>query len=94
MSARPSAWSNSAPTEGIFMKFDAIFFEKKFEKIQISFNLTRITGTVHVDVCIFMIISRSILRLRNFLDKRCRENQNHILRPTKLFPRKSCDFFR
>jgi hypothetical protein len=38
--------------------------------------MTRIGGTLREDLCIFMI-SRSILfRMRNVLDKSCRENQN------------------
>ena len=30
-------------------------------------NQTRITGTLHEDLCTFMIISRSFLRMRNVL---------------------------
>jgi len=37
------------------------------------------TGTLHEDLCTFLIISRSIpLRTGNVSDKSCRENQKHI----------------
>jgi hypothetical protein len=39
--------------------------------------MTKITGTLHRDVCTCMIVSHSvILRMRNVSDKICRENQN------------------
>jgi hypothetical protein len=39
--------------------------------------VTGITGTLCEDLCTFLIISRSILlRMRNVLDKFCREIQN------------------
>ena len=34
------------------------------------------TGTLHEDQCTFLIISRSVLRVRNVSDRGCRENQN------------------
>jgi len=40
----PSAWNNWAPTGRIFMKCDT--FRSYVEKIQVSLNLTRITGTL------------------------------------------------
>jgi hypothetical protein len=48
------------------------------EKIQIFFSSrTRMTGTLHEYHYTFVIISRSVLpRIRNVLDKWCRENQN------------------
>jgi hypothetical protein len=42
--------------------------------------MTRITGTLNEDQYTFMIISRSILRMRNVSDESCRENQHtHIM---------------
>jgi hypothetical protein len=39
------------------------------------------TGTLHEDQYTFMVTSRSVLlRIRNVSDRRCRENQNNILR--------------
>jgi hypothetical protein len=38
--------------------------------------VTRITGTLHEDLCTFVIVSRRILlRMRNVSDKSCRENK-------------------
>ena len=78
MSVRPSAWNNSGPSWRIFMKFYILrTFPKSVEKIQVSLNLTRITGTLHEDLCTFMIISRSfLLRMRNVSYKICGRNQN------------------
>ena len=64
-------------------------FLKSVQKIQVSLNWTRITGTLHEDQYTFMIISRSILlRIRKFSDKSCRDNRNTLF----LIPflRKSC----
>ena len=62
----------------IFMKFDIWIFSKNMSrKLKFHENLTRITGTLHEDRCLFMIISRSfLLTMRNISDKICRENQN------------------
>ena len=59
---RQSAWNNSAPTGRIFMKFDiGVYFF--FENLSRKFT--------------FVIASRWILlRMKNFWDKSCRENQN------------------
>jgi len=60
------------------MKFYiGLLFKNLFEKIQVSLkNLTRITGTLHGDLCTFMMVSHRILRMRNVSDKNCTENQN------------------
>jgi hypothetical protein len=60
------------------MKFDTWgFLKTSVEKSQVSISLTRITGTLHEDLCTFMIRSRLILlRMRNVPEKSCRENQN------------------
>ena len=50
------------------------------------YNLTRIMGALHEDVCIFMIISCLILlRMRSVLDKSCGENQNTHFMFNNLF---------
>ena len=53
------------------MKLDIwAFFENLSRKFKFHENLTRITGTVHEDVCTFMIISHSVpLRMRNVSEK-------------------------
>jgi hypothetical protein len=45
--------------------------------MEIYWNLSRITGTLHEDMCTFMIISRWILLgIRKVSDKPCTENQS------------------
>jgi hypothetical protein len=77
------------------MKFDiSILFENLLREIKFEYNLTRITGTVHEDQFMFMIISHSVLlRMRNFSDKICRENQNTHFMLNNFFPRKSYLFW-
>jgi hypothetical protein len=58
-------------------------------KLKFHYNLTTVTGTFNEDLHTFMIISLWILRMRNVLDKSCRENQNKNS-VSMLFSRKSC----
>jgi len=60
------------------MKFDIwVFFENLLRKLEIHYNLTRITGILHEDQYTFFIVSHTfLLRMRNVPDERCRENQN------------------
>jgi hypothetical protein len=52
-------------------------FRKSVEKFKFHQNRTRITGTLHEEQYIFMIIFCSIvLTMRNVSDRSCRENQN------------------
>jgi len=62
----------------IYVKVDILgFLETLPRKFEFRQNLTRITGTLHEELCTFMAISRLILlRMRNVSDKSCRENQN------------------
>jgi len=54
-----SAWNNSAPTGRIFIKFDIRgCFDNISWKWKFNLNVTRISGTSHEYLCIFMIISR------------------------------------
>ena len=49
--------------------------------------MTRITGALHEDLCTFMTLSRPLLlRMRNVLDKSCRENQNTHFVFNNFFP--------
>jgi len=68
------------------MKFDiCLFFENLWRKLEFHWNLTKITNTLHEDVCTFMIISSSLLlRMRNVSDKSCRENRNTHFMSKKL----------
>ena len=46
------------------------------------------TGTLHEDVSTFLTISRLILlKMRNVLDKSCRENQNTHFMFNNFFPK-------
>ena len=67
-----SARNNLVPTGWSVMKFDIWGFQ---------YNLTWITGTLHEDICTFMIISYYILlTARNVSDKICGKNQEaHFL---------------
>ena len=61
-------------------------FRKSVQKIQVSLETTGITGTLHEDQCVFLIIPRSVLpRMRNVSDKSCRVNQNIRLRSITFF---------
>ena len=88
---RPSARNNSAPTGRIFMKFDIwVFFENLSRKFNFHWNLWRKTGTLHEDLCTFMVIYRwIILRMRNVSDKVVEKIETHILCSITFF-RKSC----
>jgi hypothetical protein len=57
-----------------------------FSKFKFHWNMTRITGTLHDDICTVMITSRWILlRIRNVSDKSCRENENTHFLLNKFF---------
>jgi len=46
------------------------------KKIQFSLNRTSIEGTLREDRNIFLIVSRSLLRMSNVSDKFCTENRD------------------
>ena len=60
------------------MKFDTwIFLENLSRKFKFHLNRTRITGTIHEDQYILLIIYHSLLlTMRNVSDKGCRKNEN------------------
>ena len=54
--AHPSSWNILAPPEWIFMKFGIwVFFKDILRKLKFDYNLTRLMGTFHEDLCTFMI---------------------------------------
>ena len=56
LSVRPSARNNTAPTGRIFVEFNIwAFCVNQSKKIKFHKNLTRITVTLHKDLCTFMI---------------------------------------
>jgi hypothetical protein len=57
-------------------------------EIQVSLQSNNNNGTLHEDLCTFVIISRWILlRMRNVSDKSCRENQNTHFMFNNVFPK-------
>jgi hypothetical protein len=70
-------------------KFESwVFFENLSRKFKFHSYLTRITGTLHEDVCVFMIVSRWILlRMRNISEKSCRENRIIHFMSCTFFPK-------
>jgi hypothetical protein len=88
-SSCPSVWDNLAHSQRILMKFDiSVFFENLWRRFHFHFNLTRITVTLHKDRYRFLIISRSVLRMKNVSDKICRESKHtHFI--FKFFFRKN-----
>ena len=89
MSVRPTAMQQLGSH---WLDFHEIWylsiFLKSVEKIQVLLkNLTRITSTLYEDLLIFVTVCSCILlRMRNILDKSCRENQNtHFIFSDFLF---------
>jgi hypothetical protein len=68
------------------MKPDMSVFRKSVKKIKVSLKSAKNSGTLHKDMCTFMIISRRIpLRMKTFLGKHCTENQNTHFVLNKFF---------
>jgi hypothetical protein len=88
-SVPPIAWNISASTGRIFINFDIwVFFEDLSRRCKFRLNLTRITGTLHEDLCTFMVISRlNLYRIGNFTDISVENTKTHILYSI-TFPRK------
>ena len=66
-----STWNNATPTARMFIKFDTrVFYENLSTIFKFHWIPTRITGTLHLDLRTFMVISRWILlRMRTFQAK-------------------------
>jgi hypothetical protein len=69
------------------MKFNiSIVLKNLLIKFKFHWSWTRVMGTLHEDKYTFLIISHSVLlRMRNALDKSCRENQTHVLYSITFF---------
>jgi hypothetical protein len=80
-----SAWNSSAPTGRIFMKFDIWVFTENFSKNKVCWNLVRIKGAFHDDLCTFMIPRQILITMWNISVKSCGENQNSILCSANIF---------
>jgi len=89
LSVRPSVRLVQLGCRLIFMKLHIWgFFEYLSRTFTFRPNLTRITATVHDDLCSYILNFPLILvRMRNASDKSCRENQStHFL--FNIFPPK------
>jgi hypothetical protein len=70
------------------MKFDiCIFLENLSRKFKFDLNLVRLLGTLHEDLCIFMIRRCISLKMRNISDVSCRQNQNTHFMFNNFFPK-------
>jgi hypothetical protein len=77
------------------LQLDGLHCEHFSLKFTFRYNMTRITGTLHETVFTFMITSRSFLiRMRNVLKKKCRENQNTHFVFNSFFSSKTVSFMR
>jgi len=57
-------------------------------------SLLKLTGSLHEDLCTFVIISSSVpLRMRNVSDKICRENQKNYFTYIHFFPFENRAFY-
>jgi hypothetical protein len=81
MSVRGSAWINSALSGRIYVELDiGAFFENLSRKFKFSYNLTRITGTLHEDQHTFLDISRLVFpKTRNISGKCVKKLKTQIL---------------
>ena len=86
LSVRPRV-TTGVPTGRICMKFG--IFQKSVEKIQVPLKFDKNKGgggTLHEHQYTFLIIPDSVLyRIRNVLDKSCRENQNTYFTTSNFF---------
>ena len=92
MSVRPSAWNNSDPTGRILIKHSHLgVFRKLVEKIK--FSLKSDKNKRYFNHCFFSFMTTFcyiLLRMKNILHKKCRENQNTYFMFNAFFFLKSC----
>jgi hypothetical protein len=62
------------------------YFSNLSRKFKFRQNFTRITGTLHEDLCTFMISRSILLRMRNISETICGENQNTYFMFKNFFP--------
>jgi uncharacterized protein YutD len=60
------------------MKFDIWGFFDISRKSKFDLNLTRITDSLHEDLCTFMVTRWILITMRTVSDKTCRESQNTL----------------
>jgi hypothetical protein len=72
-------------------------FQKSVEKIRVSLKSDKNNSTLYEAFCIYTFVTVSrwiLLRMRNFSDKSCRENQNTRFNFNIYFSRKSSRLWR
>jgi hypothetical protein len=80
LSVCPSAWNNSAVIGRIFLNLYLNFFLNILEKFKFHYILTRITGTLHEDVCTVLNITRPfLLGRRNISDRFVEKIKTHSI---------------
>ena len=73
----------------ISMKFEIWeFFENVSRKFKFDLNLTRITDSLHEDLCTFMVTRWILLTMRTVSDKTCQESQNTL--SSNVFQKPCC----
>jgi len=81
---RPSAWNNSAPTGGVFMKFDTWGFVTNLSrKFKFDWNC-------HEGLRTFMFSRWILIKRQNVPDKNCRKTEKIHLMIDIFFLRKLC----
>jgi len=88
----PSTCDSLAPTGWIFIKFDILaFFEYMLKRYQFSLKSGKNVGYCTWSQYTFLIISHSfILRMKNVLEKSCREYQNTHFIFSDFFQKSYC----
>ena len=87
VSVRPPAWNNSAPGGRILRMLDIWAFYENLSRVQVSLKSEKNNGYFTWRLFTFMTLSRLIiLRMRNVLDVRYRENNNIYFMFSNFFP--------
>ena len=65
----------------IFKKYDILFFENLSRKFKFIWNIAKITGTSHEDLCSVMLVPCwNLLRMRNVSEKNCiKDPDTHLM---------------
>ena len=92
MSVCPSAWKTGLPPDGFSLTLIFMSFSKICQKnSKFHSNRTRITDTLHEDLCTFMLTYRSVLKMRLFQVKVVEKIKTHILCSRNFFSEKCAD---
>jgi hypothetical protein len=88
LSVSPSAMEQFVSNSTEFFEIWSLsIFRKSLKKIQVSLKSDEDSRTLHEDQYSIFIISRSVLKMRNFPDRIFRENQNTYFRVSNSLPK-------